>query len=117
MKPTVRKVDWKACSTAPGTSGPPYAWLHSESTAPATATPRLMASICTIDSRPLPLLALAPSRSLRVMVFIAENCRELTAPKAASCSTCHASGQPGSRSAKLAISIPSMAVLATRTLR
>jgi hypothetical protein len=65
------------------------------STAPAAATPMLMASICTMDSRLLPLLAMLPSRSRRVTVFIAVNCSELTAPKQASCRMCSHSGWAG----------------------
>ena len=59
--------------------------VKAASTAPAAATPMLMlmASICTIDNKLLPLLAMWLSRSRRVTVFMAVNCIELTAPKAA----------------------------------
>ena len=44
-----------------------------------------MATICTIDSRLLPLLAMSCPRSFRVTVFMAVNCSEFTAPNTASC--------------------------------
>ncbi len=50
------------------------------------ATPMLIASICTIDSRLLPLLADSPVMSLSVTEFMAENCIELMAPNTSNCS-------------------------------
>ncbi len=82
-----------------------------------TCHTQLIASICTIDSRLLPLLAMPSSRSRKVTVFIAVNCSELTAPKASSCRTCIANGCDGAARPKLAIVSPTSAVLTTRTRR
>ncbi|MNQ93989.1 hypothetical protein D3C85_1094820 [compost metagenome] len=65
----------------------------------------------------MPLLALASSRSIRVTVFIAVNCRELIAPRIASR---HSSSQYGVCSLTrpmLASMIPSARVLPVRTMR
>ena len=98
-------------------SGPAATPPKAPSSPPATATPRLIDSIITIDSRLLPLLASSPSRSRSVSVFIAVNCSELTAPKAANCTACTHTGRPGRTSAKLAIAVPTSSVLPTSTRR
>ena len=76
-----------------------------------------MDSICTMDSKLLPLLAAGPSMSLRVMVFMAVNCIEFTMPKQARCSSSVHTGWPGAMKAKLAMMLPSASVLATSTRR
>ena len=76
-----------------------------------------MATICTIDSRLLPLLAMSCPRSLRVTVFMAVNCSEFTAPNTASCTTCTHSGCEGAASPKLAMVTPTSSVLPTSTWR
>ncbi len=76
-----------------------------------------MASICTIDSRLLPLLASAPPRSFRVTVFMAVNCIELKSPKKASCAIVTPSGSWPEMSAKLAMAVPTSRVLATSMRR
>ena len=58
----------------------------------------LMASICTMDSRLLPLLADSPSISLSVTEFMAENCMELKPPKMNSCTSSSQTGVPGTTS-------------------
>ncbi|MCY1442283.1 hypothetical protein D9M71_586470 [compost metagenome] len=83
ITPTVRNVSWKASSVVLTPSLAP-AEVKPPSRAPAQATPRLRAICATTDSKLLPLLALASSRSIRVTVFIAVNCNELTAPSTAS---------------------------------
>ena len=54
----------------------------------------LMASICTMDKRLLPLLANSPSISLSVTEFMAENCMELKPPKINSCTSSSQVGVP-----------------------
>ena len=76
-----------------------------------------MASICTIDRRLLPALAMLPSRSFSVIVFMAVNCSELTAPKTSSWTMCSATGWEGVVKPKLAIVSPTRAVLTTSTRR
>ena len=64
------------------------------------STPRLIASICVIDSKLLPPLASRGPRSFSTMVFIAENCNEFCAPSAASSTTLSASGVGANTPAK-----------------
>ncbi len=108
MAPTQRKVSWKACSTslpaAPSTVKPP-------SSAPAVATPRLIDNCTTTDSRLLPLLASAWLRPIRVTVFIAVNCMELTMPISPRCTSSSQVGVCVSMVARLAIRPPSSKVL------
>ena len=76
-----------------------------------------MASICTMDSRLLPLLALPASRSLSVTVFMAVNCMELVAPKISSWTMTTHSGSAVETVPKLAIISDSTRVLPMSTRR
>ncbi|MNN60739.1 hypothetical protein D3C81_1759380 [compost metagenome] len=114
--PTVTKVSWNAPSTV-STPSLPISAVNPPSKAPAHATPRLNDNCATTDSKLLPLLALASSRSISVTVFIAVNCSELIAPRIASR---HSSNQYGVCSLTrpmLASMIPSARVLPVSTMR
>ncbi len=87
------------------------------SSAPATVTPRLIASICTSENRLLPLLAPPVPRSFSVSVFIAVNCIEFTPPKSASCTSRSHSGWSAVVSPKLAIARPTSTVFVNNTRR
>ena len=115
ISPMQAKVAWNAGSVCP--AAPPHSAVKAPSTAPAAATPIPMASICTIESRLLPLLAMSGARSFRVTVFMAVNCSEFTAPNSASCTTRSTHGWSGDVSAKLAITTPTARVLPTNTRR
>ncbi|MNE69976.1 hypothetical protein D3C80_1657360 [compost metagenome] len=84
ITPMVTKVSWNAPRVVSTPSALPAA-VKPPNSAPAQATPRLSDSCATTDSRLLPLLALASSRSMSVTVFIAVNCMEFTAPRRPSC--------------------------------
>ena len=76
-----------------------------------------MASICTMDSRLLPLLANSPSKSFRVTEFIAENCMELKPPKINSCTSSNHVGWPGEVRPNVASMMATMMELTCSTLR
>ncbi|MCY1443762.1 hypothetical protein D9M71_601950 [compost metagenome] len=86
IRPMVTKVSWNAPRVLSTPSALPAA-VKPPSRAPAQATPRLSDNCATTDSRLLPLLALLSSRSIRVTVFIAVNCIELTAPSRPNCNS------------------------------
>ncbi|CFB63103.1 hypothetical protein LMG16407_03178 [Pandoraea apista] len=77
-------------------------------------TPSPSASICAIENKPFPALARRMPRSLSVTLFIAANCIEFAPPNTASCTNPSHIGQPGPKSAKLAIEPPTIAVLTIR---